>query len=312
MKNISNIEEIDTKLLIAFDAIYSARSVSRAADILDINQPTLSNRLRRLRLLFNDQLFYRRGHGVAPTLRAVELIGSIQNILSTLQGELKDTAFFSPETDKKVYNIIVADALEPVLVPTLLTGLPPNISIVLKPPQSVEIELGLETGQLDAAIFLLPARSPNLFSERLVPLDLVAIVRQGHPRIENKLTLENIRTERFIALGIDDSAMMNGEKFDIWQNLEAQIICQSYSTSSCIRLAVETDYLTLAPRCAAVYFSKIHKLHILELPVQINDQHFFLSWNGNLQEDEANLWLRNRLRQIVRNNLMGIVSDLAI
>jgi DNA-binding Lrp family transcriptional regulator len=40
-----NIEQIDLNLLRLFDAVYRTRSVSRAADLLDISQPAASNRL---------------------------------------------------------------------------------------------------------------------------------------------------------------------------------------------------------------------------------------------------------------------------
>ncbi|MEO8120847.1 MAG: LysR family transcriptional regulator, partial [Rhodoferax sp.] len=52
-----HINEIDLNLLRVFDAIYSARNVSRAADRLAITQPAASQGLTRLRLLLGDALF---------------------------------------------------------------------------------------------------------------------------------------------------------------------------------------------------------------------------------------------------------------
>ncbi len=295
-----NIEEIDIKLLTAFDTIYDARSISRASNILDINQPTLSNRLRRLRKLLNDQLFYRSGHGVAPTPRAIEMIESVQKVLSTLQTEFQDIQSFNPETDVKTYNLLIADPLEPILVPPLIANLPKNLSINLRPPQSVEVELGLETGEIDAAVFLLPARKPNIVNAQLMPVDLVALVRWDHPRIQNHLSRKQLTAERHISLSIDDCAVANTEKVDIWQPFNFQTVCRTCSISSSIRLAAETDYITLAPRITAMYFSRIYKLRILELPIPINDQSFFLSWHKNLQHDKANIWLRSKIQDIVR------------
>ena len=49
---MSDIRKIDLNLLIAFDALYDLRNVTRAADRLALTQPTVSGMLARLRDLF--------------------------------------------------------------------------------------------------------------------------------------------------------------------------------------------------------------------------------------------------------------------
>ncbi|MEK9803692.1 MAG: LysR family transcriptional regulator, partial [Curvibacter sp.] len=56
-----NIKEIDLNLLRVFDAVYRARKVGRAAELLDLTQPAVSQGLTRLRLLLKDPLFVRAG-----------------------------------------------------------------------------------------------------------------------------------------------------------------------------------------------------------------------------------------------------------
>ena len=67
--NGMHIETIDLNLLRLFDAVYRARSVSRAAESLGLTQPAASHGLGRLRLLLKDALFTRAPGGVAPTPR---------------------------------------------------------------------------------------------------------------------------------------------------------------------------------------------------------------------------------------------------
>ena len=62
-----HIKDIDLNLLRLFDAVYRARSVSRAAQSLDLTQPAASQGLTRLRLLLRDPLFVRSGGGVQPS-----------------------------------------------------------------------------------------------------------------------------------------------------------------------------------------------------------------------------------------------------
>lgn len=55
----SNIKGMDLNLLLAFNALYEERSVTRAADRLALTQPIVSGMLKRLRDLFSDELYIR-------------------------------------------------------------------------------------------------------------------------------------------------------------------------------------------------------------------------------------------------------------
>jgi DNA-binding transcriptional LysR family regulator len=69
MKSI-NLAAIDLNLLVAFEALLEERSVTKAAERLQIGQPAMSASLNRLRVLFEDELFVRLGRQMQPTLKA--------------------------------------------------------------------------------------------------------------------------------------------------------------------------------------------------------------------------------------------------
>src|ERR1700716_1812661 len=54
-----NLRDLDLKLLVVFEAIYSTGNISRAAEKLAMSQPAVSNQLARLRELLDDPLFAR-------------------------------------------------------------------------------------------------------------------------------------------------------------------------------------------------------------------------------------------------------------
>jgi DNA-binding transcriptional LysR family regulator len=75
-----NLSSVDLNLLIAFDALLTECSVSRAAQKLSVTQPAVSHALKRLRYLFKDDLLIRGPHGMQPTSRLLkkslcELVG---------------------------------------------------------------------------------------------------------------------------------------------------------------------------------------------------------------------------------------------
>ena len=53
------LSHVDLNLFVVFEAIYTERNLTRAAEVLHITQPAASNALLRLRRTFNDELFVR-------------------------------------------------------------------------------------------------------------------------------------------------------------------------------------------------------------------------------------------------------------
>ena len=89
-----NLRSMDLNLLLVFDAIYAERSVSRAAERLNLSQPAVSNALARLRESVGDPLFVREGKGMAPSPRAKTLRDPIRKALELLErGFRSDESF---------------------------------------------------------------------------------------------------------------------------------------------------------------------------------------------------------------------------
>ena len=56
---MKQLSRIDLNLFVVFEVIYRERNVTRAAEILCLTQPAVSNSLARLRDLLDDPLFVR-------------------------------------------------------------------------------------------------------------------------------------------------------------------------------------------------------------------------------------------------------------
>ena len=67
----ANLSRLDLNLLVAFDALVTERSVTRAAARLGLGQSAMSHNLGRLRTLFGDELLTacgpRRARSSLPT-----------------------------------------------------------------------------------------------------------------------------------------------------------------------------------------------------------------------------------------------------
>lgn len=118
-----HIKDIDLNLLRLFDAVYRTRSVSRAAELMDLTQPAASQALTRLRLLIKDPLFVRAGGGVQPTPKADRLADAVRSALGTLEQALNESALFDPLQSRKVFRIHMSDIGEGRFLPDLMLAL---------------------------------------------------------------------------------------------------------------------------------------------------------------------------------------------
>ena len=78
----------DLNLIIALDALFEERSVTRAAARVGITQSAMSQALRRLRAALKDDLFIRTSTGIEPTNTALALAGPLREALEQIHATL--------------------------------------------------------------------------------------------------------------------------------------------------------------------------------------------------------------------------------
>lgn len=195
MLNQIDLSRIDLNLLVLFEAVFERRHVGRAAERLSLSPSAVSHGLGRLRRLLNDPLFMRTPKGVVPTDRAIELSGSIADVLSRVRDIVSTAAPFDPASSTRRFTIGAPDGVSAVFLPPLLERLrasAPGIDISLRqllPAQGEtapdrawrEAFADLEARSLDIAIMPsdeIPARFHRQF---LYEEDFVIAMRSGNP-----------------------------------------------------------------------------------------------------------------------------------
>jgi DNA-binding transcriptional LysR family regulator len=194
----THLAQVDLNLLVALDALLAEGHVTRAAARLGLTQSALSRALGRLRVLLDDPLFVRTGHGMRPTPRAQALAEPLRRALEQLHSAVLDRPGFDPATSRRTFTLGTVDYALAVLLPPLLERLKeqaPGVDVTVR---SIPRDFtgALEAGELD--MVLMPSRPTSaglvwtpLFDERFV-----CVLREGHPALRQPLTLK-----RFAALG---------------------------------------------------------------------------------------------------------------
>lgn len=291
------LRNMDLNLFVVFDAIYTERNLTRAAEVLCITQPAVSNALARLRKTFDNPLFVRTPQAMVPTPVADNIIVRVREALQLLNASVQEGEMFQPTTAQKAFRVSMSDLPEALLLPALQQDLQLNSSgIQLESYYSSRQEAPKElaAGTLDLAIDVPLLNDPQLCHRPLIKDRYVCMLRKGHPACDDELDLNSYLglshihiSSRKKGIGHTDAAL---NALGITRNIQLRV--QHYMVAPLV--AMQTDLaLTVPLRLAQQYDAKI-----LALPFQLQPLELHLYWHKSADQDQANLWLRERLLHI--------------
>ncbi len=91
------LRNIDLNLLTIFEAVYVHKGIVNAAKILNLTPSAISQSIQKLRTIFPDPLFIRKGQGVTPTAYATHLHEYISQGLESILGALDLTGSYDKQ-----------------------------------------------------------------------------------------------------------------------------------------------------------------------------------------------------------------------
>lgn len=191
--NNRNLSSIDLNLLVVLATVLEEGSATRAAARLCVTQSAVSNALRRLREVFNDPLLVRTARGLTPTPRAAELEPQLKRLLEEVQRIIKPEASFDPATTTRTFTVASTDGVGVALLPALLRLLKakaPRARLRLLTLDRLIASDGLTRGEVDLLIGIPPVLPPGCRAEEVYKDSMQSFVRNGHPRVRRRLTLE--------------------------------------------------------------------------------------------------------------------------
>jgi DNA-binding transcriptional LysR family regulator len=289
-----HINDIDLNLLRLFDAVYRARSVSRASEALGLTQPATSQGLTRLRLLLKDALFVRAPGGVAPTPRAERLALAVQAALATLEQALNEAGQFDPAAAAKVFRIHMSDIGEARFLPELMVALrrlAPGVRLETSPLASSDIAQALDSGRIDFAFGFLPTvkdtQRVKLLNDRYIVL-----LRGGHPftqkRRSGKALLDDLDQLEFVAVRTHSDTLRILHMLQLEDRL--RLGTEHFMVLPAIVKA--TDLAVVMPRNIARLFAEAGGYAIIEPAFALRDFTVSLHWSRRFEADPGNQWLR--------------------
>lgn len=303
-----HIKDIDLNLLRLFDAVYRTRNVSRAAELLDLTQPAVSQGLTRLRLLIKDPLFMRAPGGVQPSPKADRLADAVRSALSTIEQAFNESVQFEPLQSRKTFRIHMSDIGESRFLPALMMGLrecAPGVRVETSALSANTIGDALDSGRIDFAIGFLPTvketQRVQLLKDRYVVL-----LRAGHPFVlkfnrrkrSGTALLEDLRQLEFVAVRTHSDTLRILQLLQLEDRL--RLTTEHFMVLPAIVRA--TDLAVVMPRNIARGFSEEGGYAIIEPAFPLRDFTVSLHWSKRFESDPGNRWMQQTLVSLLADS----------
>lgn len=296
-----NISGFDLNLLLVFDAVLAERSISRAADRLDLSQPAVSNALARMRKATDDRLFVRLGNAMVPTPYAQGIADPIRQALTGIRIALGASQDFDPDASQRAFSIYLTDLGEAYFLPRLLERLnriAPGVRLRTLPIPPESAEEALRNGEVDLAIGNLPDLGAGFYVQRLFRDRYVCVVRKSHPSIG-----ERISARQFAAAShaiVTPGGWGHGiiERTLIAHGLEQRITLRMQNFLVLASIVATTDMVAIVPHSVGSQLSQHNDVKLLPLPIAIPAFDIRQCWQERFHDDRGNRWLRQQFVEL--------------
>jgi DNA-binding transcriptional LysR family regulator len=299
-----HIAAFDLNLLVAFEALWTERNVTRAARRIGLTQPALSHALGRLRGQLEDPLFQRTPRGLVPTARAHQIAPAIGEALALVRGAVEREPRFTPATLRRTFTIGTSDYGELVFLPALMARLgreAPGVQLTVR-PIAVRGERELVSGAHDLVLGVPPPQADGVRHEVLFEDRFVSLLRAGHPAARRPLTLE-----RFVALPhVLVSPQGEGESVvDVAlrvRKLQRRLVLRVPNFLAAPLVIAATDAIITLPERVARAVASQHRLAVRTPPLPLPEVIFSSFWHARNDGDVAHQWLREVLWAVARGS----------
>ncbi|MCP2341117.1 LysR family transcriptional regulator [Actinomadura rupiterrae] len=188
---------LDLAQLRTFLAVYRAGSLTAAARLVGLSQPTVTTQLRALEERTGRQLFERLPRGVTPTPAADDLAARLAGPMDALEAVAGGGAADEPAPEPPVLLAGPAEFLAGAVVPTLGPLLDRGVRLRITAGLAEDLLAGLRAGRFDLVVSTIRPRGRALVSEPLADETFVLV---GSPEWAARLDRELLERDGPAAL----------------------------------------------------------------------------------------------------------------
>lgn len=296
------MKELDLRLLSVFDEVYKTRSVSGAADVLDMSQPAVSVALSKLRRHFGDSLFVRTSAGMEPTPLGEGLVRPVREALTALDVVLGHHQAFDPASSHRTFRVCMTDISQLVLLPRLWERLrvsAPHIHIEIV-PLSADIGRQLESGEADLALGFMPQLEAGFYQTVLFEQTFVCLVSAHHPRVRKSLSLAQFQREDHAVISSSGAAPLLIDQAIAKQGIQRKVAIKIPNFIGAALVVEHTDLVITIPARLAEVLRDRGELRSFPVPFPLPGYQVKQHWHERYHQDPGSRWLRQVIAELMQ------------
>lgn len=300
-----NLKTVDLNLLIAFDALMSDRSVSRAAARLGVTQSALSHALKRLRVMFGDPLLVRGARGMAPTERAMSLMQPVKAILAEIHSIVSTRIVFDPATTKRTFKISMSDAMSVEALPLIVRSLrknAPGIDLLISSSGPRDACTRISNDEIELAIGVFPHKPEGFRHKELYRDTLVCVADRKHPSLKKgRMDEKSYLTSPHVTVAPNLDSGVQLDDIFIAMGLVRRVVATVPHYIAVPALIRGTDLIAHTRRRLVNVLRISSNLVVFPIPVPIRipELSFEQIWHPRYDGDPGHRWLRHLIADAV-------------
>jgi len=263
------ISTFDLNLFVVLNAIYTEGSLTKAAEVVGITQPAVSNALARLREKFDDDLFIRTGSGMTPTQKTENIILDVKKALDLMQKSVNE-----PDELKKIKTIA------------------PRVSIESYQFERKDFVHALATNQLNFVVDPVIPRSKDIKHDLIFEDEFVCAHRKNHPiGDEKKLTMKEFLSLKHINISNRrrGPSLIDVELEKLQLKRDIALRAQHFMVTP--QIVKNSDYVLICSKTFAIK----NNLAFQKLPIDLPKVEQHLIWHSSDDNEGPHLWMKDLL-----------------
>jgi DNA-binding transcriptional LysR family regulator len=305
METDVDLRRIDLNHLVILDALFEEPTLTRAAQRLQLSQPTVSTALARLRDLLGDELFVRSRGVMNATPLAVRLREPLSAVLRSIRHDILAQSNFDARTTRDTFTISLSDIGELEFLPVLMERLSaeaPNAHVKSISCNPEVLADAMDAGEIDLAIGYFPDLKTSVFKQQVLFNHASAcIVRKDHPDFAQGISLDQYRNARHIAVEQQSRHHDVIELALIQQDIHRDVALTISHYVNVPALVADSNLVATLARPLARRFAELFPVSVLDVPFAIPMREIKQVWHRRFDNDPRLVWLRALIASMSQN-----------
>lgn len=276
----NSLNALDLNLLKVFREVYQARNVTRASENLAMTQPAVSRALDRLRHIYKEKLFFRKGGEMLPTRTAQNIAPFVLAGLDQLESSVGLTRTFDPSGASMAFKLGANDYVAALILPKLIETLSlqaPSVFLSTVPATYQDAGSLLLQNKIDCAIVSSVPNDTRIAHRPVLHEEYVVISEPDNPALSDAISFdEYLACEHVLVSYSGKQSGWVDEQLDEL-GLQRKVVTSVHLFAAVPHIIKDKPYICTVPRRIAERLSMNHPLKIHPLPSPLKNSSYVFS-----------------------------------